>query len=517
MSFTKEPKAQAEAGAPAGRKLTGSLGATAIVFMVVAAASPLTVVGGAAPLGILLGNGAGFPALYAISAVILLLFAVGLSAMTRVVPRPGAFFTFVGYGLGTKSGLAAAYLALLTYTTIQVSVYGYVGFILQTTVVSLGGPDLPWYLYSIAVIACVGILGFRHIDLSSKVLGVLLVAEVGIVLVLVGAIMFSGGADGLSLETFEPSNVVSGAPGVGLMFAIAAFIGFEATAIFRDEARDPNRTIPRATYAAVIGIGLFYTFASWGLVMAWGPNNVVDVAAQDPGTMMLVTTAMYLGVAGEVLMNVLLITSMFACVLSFHNVITRYQHYMSNAKVLPDVLGRVHPKHLSPHTSSLVQTITAVALIVLFAVLQLDPVLAVFTWFAGVATLAIAILMALTSVAVLVYFAKNKADARLWQTKIAPSLGLLGLILSAAIITAYFPIMVGDVNEAGEPTFGVISIVLLVLIAVFPVAGWVQATLLQRNQPKVYAGITEAISAAPVATIPEKLTPDTTIPTDGKN
>ncbi len=66
--------------ASAKRTLHGSLGVTAIVFMVVAAASPLTVVGGAAPLGILLGNRVGFPALYAISAVILLLFAVGRAA-----------------------------------------------------------------------------------------------------------------------------------------------------------------------------------------------------------------------------------------------------------------------------------------------------------------------------------------------------------------------------------------------------------------------------------------------------
>ena len=115
--------------ASAKRSLTGSLGVTAIVFMVVAAASPLTVIGGAAPLGMLLGNGIGFPALYAISAVILLLFSVGLAAMTRHVPKPGAFFTYVGYGLGRSTGLASAWIAMLTYTTIQVSVYGYLSLI----------------------------------------------------------------------------------------------------------------------------------------------------------------------------------------------------------------------------------------------------------------------------------------------------------------------------------------------------------------------------------------------------
>ncbi|SBS71951.1 APC family permease [uncultured Microbacterium sp.] len=480
--------------ASAKRTLSGSLGATAIVFMVVAAASPLTVIGGAAPLGILLGNGAGFPALYAISAVILLLFAVGLAAMSRHIPKPGAFFTYVGYGLGRSNGLAAAWLAMLTYTTIQVSVYGYIGFILSYTLETYTAIALPWWLFALLVIGLVGILGYRHIDLSSKVLGVLLIAEVGIVAVLVAAVVFSGGADGLSLAPFEPVNVVSGSPGVGLMFAIAAFIGFEATAIFRDEAKDPDKTIPRATYMAVIGIGLFYTLASWGLVMAWGPDAVLDEAAADPGSLILRTMATYLGATGEIITNVLLITSMFACVLSFHNVVTRYQHSMAGAGVLPDKLASVHHAHLSPHVSSIVQTLTSVVLIAVFALFQLDPVLAVFTWFAGVATLAIAILMALTSVAVIVYFVKTRKDTRLWNTVVAPGLGFVGLVLSAALIVAYFPIMVGDVDAEGSPVFGGLSWFLLALVVAFPVAGYLQAAWIKARRPAAYAKLTDSIA-----------------------
>lgn len=480
--------------ASAKRALSGSLGVTAIVFMVVAAASPLTVIGGAAPLGILIGNGVGFPSLYAISAVILLLFAVGLTAMTRHVPRPGAFFTYVGYGLGRSTGLAAAWIAMLTYTTIQVSVYGYVGYILSITVASIGGPLIAWWVYSLLTIALVGVLGYRHIDLSSKVLGVLLVAEVGIVLLMVGAVLLTGGADGLSVAPFEPANIVSGSPGVGLMFAIAAFIGFEATAIFRDEARDPDKTIPRATYGAVIGIGLFYTLASWGLVMAWGPDGILDATAEDPGTLILRTMSRYLGVAGEITVNVLLITAMFACVLSFHNVLTRYQHSMANAGVLPGKVGTVHHKHLSPHISSLVQTVTSVALIAVFAALQLDPVLQVFTWFAGVATLAIAVLMAVTSVAVIAYFIRTKKERRVWNTFVAPALGFVGLLTSAGLIVAYFPIMVGDVDADGSPVFGAVSWFLLALIAVFPIIGYVQAAWVRSWRPAAYAKLTDSIA-----------------------
>jgi amino acid transporter len=494
MTVTREPAAAAGTATTPERSLTGSLGVTSIVLMVVAAAAPLTVIGGSAPLGFLLGNGVGFPSMFAIAAVVLLFFSVGLAAMTRHVPRPGAFFTFVNYGLGKPAGLATAFLALLTYTTIQVAVYGYVGYILSVTVAGIGGPDLAWYLYSLLVVALVGVLGYRHIDLSSKVLGVLLLGEVGIVLALVVAVVVSGGPEGLSLAPFEPNNVLAGSPAVGLMFAIAAFIGFESTAIFRDEAKDPARTIPRATYMAVIGIGVFYTLSSWALVMAWGPSAVVGQAAENPGAMILITTLNYLGPIGELVMNVLLITSMFACVLSFHNVITRYQHSMSNARVLPDMLGRVHPKHFAPHLSSLVQTGTSVVLVVLFAVLGLDPVLQVFTWFSGVATLAIAILMAVTSIAVVAYFARTRQDKRLWNTVIAPILGLLGLLGAAGLIAVNFPFLVGDVDADGVPVFGTVTGVLLGLIVLVPALGLARALVLRRTDRSAYEQITDAIS-----------------------
>ncbi|MCG2803262.1 MAG: APC family permease [Cellulomonas sp.] len=483
-----------EVGTSSVRSLTGKLGPTAIVLMVVAAASPLTVVGGSTPLGMLLGNGVGYPAMYAISGVILLLFAVGLSAMTRVVPRPGAFFTYIGYGLGNRMGLAAAFLALLTYTTIQASVYGYLGYILQVTVAGLGAPSIPWGFWALAMVAAVGFLGYRHIELSSKVLGVLLIGEVGIVLLLVVVVIATGGADGLSFIPFEPAQVTSGSPAIGLLFAIAAFIGFEATAIFRDEARDPERTIPRATYAAVIGVGVFYTLASWGLVMAWGPDNVLDAAAQDPGSLILRTTAAYLGPVGAVVVNVLLITSLFACVLSFHNVVARYQHSMSAAGALPESLGHVHPGHLSPHKSSLAQTATAGLLVVGSAALGLDPVLEVFTWLSGVATLAISVLMAITSVAVIVWFARSAGPRSLWRTVVAPGLGLLALVASAIAIGANFPLMVSDVDAAGLPHWGALSLGLIGLVVVFPVFGWVQASVMRRTRPQAYERLTDALS-----------------------
>jgi amino acid transporter len=476
------------------RKLSGRLGVGSIVFMVIAAAAPLTVVGGGFPVGALLGDGIGAPSMYLIGGAILLFFAVGLSTMSNYVPRPGAFFTYVGYGLGRPLGLAAAWLAMLTYTTVQVAVYGYVGAVLSGYVASLHGPTLPWWLYSLAMVALVGLLGYRHIELSGKVLGVFLVCEIGVVLVLAGAVVATGGADGLSAAPFAPSNVTSGAPALALMFALAGFIGFESTAIYRDEAKDPQKTIPRATYVSLIVIAVFYTFASWALVMGIGPAHLMSELAKDPSAFIGTVTARYLGPVGGWVVNTLMITSMFACVLSFHNVITRYQHSMSNAAVLPGALGKVHKTHRSPHTSSIVQTITAAALMVAFALFHLDPVLQVFTWFSGISTFAIVVLMGLTCLAVIAYFTAKRIKAGLWKTWIAPVIGFLGLAAVAVIIAQNFPLLIGDADAKGNPVFGTLTIVFLAVMAAFPVFGIVQALAIRARRPTAYANVIDTIS-----------------------
>jgi hypothetical protein len=80
----------AAASATAQRRLSGGLGPSAIIFMVLAAAAPLAVIGGVLPVGALTGNGSGMPGTFLVAGAILMFFAVGLSAMTRHVARPGA-------------------------------------------------------------------------------------------------------------------------------------------------------------------------------------------------------------------------------------------------------------------------------------------------------------------------------------------------------------------------------------------------------------------------------------------
>jgi len=431
------------------QRLRGSLGVGSIVFMVVAAAAPLTVVAGTVPIGVAVGNGAGFPLTYVICSAILMLFAVGFTTMSRHIPNAGGFYAYIGQGLGRSAGLGAAFLAVLSYVAVLVAVYGYIGAAMGDLVDTHLGLAWHWWVWTTLILGIVGFLGYRHIDLSSKVLGVLLVAEVTVVLVVdLFVVGKGGGTDGFSTGLFHASVVTSGAPGIAIMFALAGFLGFEATVVFRDEARDPERTIPRATYVSLVLIGAFYALSSWAVVSAWGDKGAVERAAADPGTMLADTAKVFVGRFASDLVSVLLVTSLMAAVLSFHNVSARYVFALGNSGVLPKHCGRSHGRHGSPHVASMIVSAVAGSLVLVSVLAGLDPVLQVFTWLAGIATVGVVGLMLFTCLAVVVFFRRTRVDVRPWQTVIAPTLGLVALAYCLYLTVSNLPLLVGGSHLA---------------------------------------------------------------------
>ena len=96
------------------------------------------------------------------------------------------------------------------------------------------GIDLPWWVWGLffsAVIMMVNIVGVQvSVRTQLTIIGLSLVPFI----ILIVAILADGGPNGISLDSFNPSNVV--APGSvfkGLLFAILMFVGFELAAAAR--------------------------------------------------------------------------------------------------------------------------------------------------------------------------------------------------------------------------------------------------------------------------------------------
>lgn len=459
-----------------------AVGVAHIVFFVVAAAAPLTAVVGASPAAFAFGNGPGVPGTYLLVGLLYAVFSVGFTAMNRFVGSAGGFYAYIANGLGRPAGLACAFVTLATYLAIEIAVVGLFGFFGNTIMVSAGGPEIHWFVYAVVLMAAVYICGARNIEFSGRVLGLCMIAEIAILGLLGVAVLIGGGGpEGVSLKPYGPGAVFSSGFGVALVFVVASFIGFEATVIFGEEARDPKRTIARATYWAVGIIALFYAFASWAVAVHYGPSQIAQQAADHASTLYLTAVQARLGAVAGIVMNVLLITSLFACTLSFHNTINRYLFALGREGIASSHVARTHDLHQSPYVAGIVQTAVLFVATLLFVLAKASPYDVVFAWMSTFASLGILMVQIVVSGAVITFFRNNRRGIGLWPALIAPALSALGLAACLVTMIANLALVSGSDSLAidGLP-------VALVLIGI---AGYLFALWIRRARPAVYENL----------------------------
>lgn len=443
MSADRPGPAGASAGPHGGDRLRkDAVGVAGIVFFVAAAAGPMAATVGASPLTFV-ANGIGTPGAYALAALVLLVFSVGFAAMARYVSSAGGFAVIVSRGLGRRGGYVAAALALLSYNAVLLGIYGLFAFFANSIFKDLIGLDLPWQAWAAIAAVLVAVLGYRDVNLSAKVLGALMVCEVLILLIFSLVVLFQGGASGLTGSAFNPSKIFSGSAGLAFLFAFSSFIGFEATTIYGEEARDRDRTVPRATYVAVLLIGGFYVLSTYAIAAAYGEGQIVSAAKDHPGDFVFTASTRYLGGWSADVMKVLLVTSLFAVLLALHNTVSRYLFALGRGGFLPGALGRTHRKHESPHLGSVVETGVTVLVVGVFMLAGADPFAALYSWLVGLGTVGILSLQALASFAVIGFFRRTRVDRRLWQTTLAPVIGAAGLIVAIVLAVRNFDVLTG--------------------------------------------------------------------------
>ncbi len=445
------------------------LGVPSIVFFVVAAAAPLLGMTGAVPIAIAAGNGAAVPGAYLAVGIVLILFSFGYAAMALRVTNAGAFFAYVGRGLGVTTGVGSAFVSVLAYLTIQLAIFGFFAAVLGGQMNAQFGVDLPWYVWALLGWALALALSVLQVDVGAKLLGVLMSIELLSLLITAAMVFIKGGPEGVNIgASFSPSNVFAGGfagpAGIALAFAFASYIGFEATALYGEEAKEPHKTVPRATFWAVGLITAFFAFCSLAIVTALGHTKVVDeVVARSTvdGTPLADPAGVVFSVAGEYvgswmpdLMGWLVITSAFAGLLAFQNALARYFYALGRAGVLPRKLDRVNDRG-APWVGSVTAAVITLVVILLFVIFdkpETAPIVHMFSWFSGAAVVAIVFVEILVSIAVISFFRRHRGEVGIWSSLIAPALAALGLTLGLYLLMSHFALLAGTAAEGTDPT-----------------------------------------------------------------
>jgi amino acid transporter len=458
------------------------LGVPSVVFFGVAGAAPLTVIiGSISAIYAIIGSTA-VPITYVAVAGILSLFTVGFVAMSRHIVNSGAFYSYISQGLGRVIGVGAAFVALPAYSLMQIGLFGLFGSAAAGILANLGF-SVPWYACAVVAWALVTVLGLLWVDLSGRVLAILLVAEISIVLIY-DLVMVANPADGhVSFATFSPAPLLTPQVGSLLVLAIAGFVGFEATVVLSEEARDPKRTIARATHIAVLIAGVLCGVSAWAMSVSTGPDRIAAVAAEHRTDLVFALVGPHLpGVLVDI-GYVLFLTSVLAALLAFHAAVARYQFALGREGVLPAAYGRTHPRTGAPLLGSVTQSVLAIAVLSAYAAGGVEPILKLFAWLTTIGGLGVLILMWAASASVVAFFLRSRRRESVWRAYLAPSLSFLLLtVVLVATIIGFGELM--QVN--GDSPFQWLIPVLYLGVAGI---GFVWALIMRAARPEVYAAI----------------------------
>lgn len=447
-------------------------------MLIIAAVAPLACTIGTVPLLYAFGSGAAAPFSFVVSTVVLLLFAVGYAQMSRRVSSGGALYRYVARGLGPSSGLGAAFIAVLAYIVFNIGNLAYTGYYGTVLLHDLFHLDVSW-ISNVAILGLlIGALGFRQLDVSARVIVVLLIFEFGLLLLFDGAILAHHGLDAFTVRIFDPGLIASGSPSIGLMFAFLCYLGFESAAIYSDEVRSPKRSIPIALYSAVTVLGIFYIATTWLTIGLVGTNQIRSLAAADPPALYLILNTRLVGQLGTKVMELFMVTSVFASTLAIHNAATRYVFNLGRQGCFPALLGRAHQRYGSPHCASIATSLVTVLPCIAFGLAGVAPIVGVGSITTALGTIGILILQAMSAVAIIVYFIRCR-EVHWWRTLTAPLLAAMALML---IVYAGFQDF-GLLSGTSATRVGLLPWSMLVALAV----GFCYARWAKKHKPGLHA------------------------------
>jgi amino acid transporter len=481
----------------------GRIGAAGIVFFASAAATPIAVAAVLVPDAYT--RGIGFvPLVFAVLGATMLLFSVGYVAMVRRAPNAGALSSVIARGLGRPVGAGAGWIALVSYHALQFALYAVTGAAAAPLLAAWLGVHAPWWTVAAGCWAVVAVFGFVRVEFAGGLLAVLVLAEVA-VLAGYDAANLLDPAGGRLWATLDPTPLPAvDRPALGLLLVMAAlaFVGFETTAAYGEEARGPRRALSHATYVSVALIALLATVGSWAMSVAAGPDRIAEVAAARGGELMFDLAGARLSPWAVTLGRVLLLTGLLAAIYSLHHTLSRYLFALGRERLLPGGLGRSARRTSAPRAASLTQSVIAAVAISACTGFGVDPSTSLARRLAVGGGLGVLLLLLGASLAALLHLNRSPNGENAWRRFVAPGLATVALGSLAYLAYVNLPTLL-DV-PAGDLRLLLLPAVLIGLL----ILGILYALVLRAARPVVYAGIGLGGTAVVVTpAVPRQRTP----------
>ncbi|GAB6181659.1 APC family permease [Desulfotomaculum defluvii] len=290
------------------------------------------------------------PLAYIIGIIAMTFTALSYARMSQAFPISGSVYSYASRGINPYVGFFAGWAMLLDYILTPALVYVVAGFALQELF-----PILPYWGYIVLFIIINTIVNLRGIELTAKTNIALLIFEVftliAFCVVAIIAIIKGVGAGSFTIDPiWKPEGFSMDMVMAATSLAVLSFLGFDAISTLAEETKDPKRMVGKATITALILIGSLFVLQTYLAGLIWpdhttfdNPDTAFYVVAETAGGAWLkmlcaLATAVAWGIGDGLVAQA---------------AILRLLYSMSRDKVMPAVLGKIHPKYQTPYVSTL--------------------------------------------------------------------------------------------------------------------------------------------------------------------
>ncbi|HVB73270.1 MAG TPA: APC family permease [Ktedonobacteraceae bacterium] len=373
------------------------------------------------------GAGYALPFALLLGLIVSALVASAIGAFAQKIPTAGFAYTFNTHGFGKRGGFLSGWILVLSYAMVGPMLLAAIGALAAQFVQSITNVSLPWWSFTIFFALVVWGIGILGVSRSAKTALIFLVLEVGVMLALFATIIFKGGAQGVSLAPFNPANSLGGLSGlgIGLLWSILFFVGFESAGTLGEETQNARRSIPVALFTAVGVIGLFYVLSGWASAIGYGSSHVN--AFVSDGTPWITLVQKYWGPGLVWLVSLTVLNSIFANLISGINATVRVIFAMGREGIVPRGWSKTTPQG-NPSTALSLYMIFALALALIGGALWTP--LGAYGFFGTFLGLGIVIIYILINLALIVFYRRDyPAEFSLVRHGILPVLASVLMLL----------------------------------------------------------------------------------------
>lgn len=344
------------------------------------------------------------------------------------LPSAGSFYTFCSRSLGSRAGFFTGWLYFAAFVLLTVGLFTANGAFLHSYLKSTFGLDVPFLILGLIIIAIAMTLSVRSIRTSVRLDLILLALEM-FIFTLLAVICIVRAGSGNSLSYFDPTASPTGLSGLGLgiVFGLLSFIGFEAAATLGEETGDAKRNVPLAVRGSLLGVGVFFVLVLYGLAAGFHLNTADGLQS------FLDSPAAFSSLADRYAsflkqpVELAAVAGLFSCLLAVLNTTVRVVYAMAREGVLPTRLSRVHPRFRSPDVAIYALVAFSVVIGIIMSAWIGTSLTDVYGFTGSLGTVAIVLVYVLANIGLMKFYWKQP-DFNALRHLVLPAIGTVILL-----------------------------------------------------------------------------------------